>query len=209
MQLFVHGLGHSFSQGFLFRQVNLNLNQGQVLGVVGPNGSGKTTLLRIFAGLLRPREGRVFYGSIPAHQGRHLLGFISPHLALYPELTALENLSFIAKLRGMEGSLSRLQRILEEVDLSQEGGERVGAFSAGMTQRLKLASLLVYQPPVLLLDEPGSNLDQNGRQLVARLIKEHQGLTVLATNEPEEVAWADEWIHLDGHGHHLRKRFTY
>lgn len=179
------------------------LADGEVLVVTGANGSGKTTLLRMLAGLTRPSAGEVRFtddtGSRPIGQCREELGFVTPDLALYGELTALENLDFFASARGLRYPRAQLDARLEEVGLSGRGDDEVRAFSSGMKQRLKLAFAVLAQPRLLLLDEPGSNLDEAGAEMVRRLIHHQRtrGLCVLATNDHRERSYGDRVLAVD------------
>mgnify|MGYP000892171393 CR=1 FL=1 len=196
----VHNLGHSFGRGFLFRRLDFSLESGQILGITGPNGAGKSTLLRILAGLLHPREGSCTYD----HQGRPLegdqlrsrLGWLSPHSNLYAHLTARENLLFLSRLRGVPLTGERLETVLEHVGLKGRADDPLRSFSLGMVQRVKLAALLAASPAILLLDEPGANLDDEGREILRKMVTARRGLTIIASNDREEIAWSDACIPL-------------
>lgn len=178
------------------------LQSGETLAITGPNGSGKSTLLRIVCGLIPPTRGqvRLWVEGRPVERAerRRYLGLVAPDLALYEELTALENLEFFARVRGLRREPDFLRQRLSEVGLQGRGRDLVGTFSSGMKQRLKLAQALLHDPPVLLLDEPGSNLDEAGRALVAQVIaaQRQRGITLLATNDPQEVAYGDRLLRL-------------
>lgn len=176
---------------------------GRVLVVTGPNGSGKSTLLNILAGLMRPTQGEVVYWQNGSTLERRLwyrvLGVCAPDMAVYEELTALENLRFFLRVRGLPQDATYVSSWLERLGLQKADLRRpVSQFSSGMLQRVKLAQAMVHQPSVLLLDEPSSNLDKSGHEIVAQLIKElREGAAIiLATNDPREVAWGDEVIEL-------------
>lgn len=177
-----------------------------MIAVTGRNGSGKSTLLRIVAGLLRPTRGTVIVSSNgeTAENGtarRRMVGYCSPDLALYPELTARENLLFFGVVRGGGGSgpvmAGECDALLEAVGLRGRGNDPVGAYSSGMRQRLRLAFARWGNPPVLLLDEPSLALDQSGVGIVAEMIaaqKAAGGLTLLATNDADEAALGDRTV---------------
>jgi heme exporter protein A len=176
------------------------------VAITGPNGSGKSTLLRLLAGLLPATGGRslvtVAGRAVPAAQRRAVLGFVSPELAFYEELTCFENLTFAAEARGERDRGARAAVALERVGLAARAHDRVAALSSGMTQRLRLAFALLLRPPLLLLDEPGSHLDEEGRALVERIVDEEArtGLVVIATNESREWGLAAQRIELRGRG---------
>ena len=127
-----------------------------------------------------------------------MVGVVGPDLALYHELTALENLAFFAQLRGLSGDAGQLNGLLARVGLGGRGNDLVGSYSSGMRQRLKYAQAIMHRPRLLFLDEPTANLDEAGSDIVAGIIAEQRcrGLLVLATNEPEEVRFGDEVLRL-------------
>ncbi len=201
ISLRVSDLSKSFGRRRIFAGVNLDLGPGDSLAITGRNGSGKTTLLRVLAGLARADRGSVEFlrdgRPVPAEEHRHLVGLVAPDLVLYEELTALENLEFFAKLRGLPRS-SRASKLLERVGLGGRGDDPVGSFSSGMKQRLKYAYALLHRPPVLFLDEPSANLDEAGIEMVRQVIAEQKkdGILILATNEAEEISYGDQVLRL-------------
>jgi ABC-2 type transport system ATP-binding protein len=178
--------------------VDLTVEAGDVYGYLGPNGAGKTTTLRILLGLVRPDAGSVrLFGRDPvAHGGRALdgvAGFVEAP-AFYPYLSGRENLRLLAAFdRTEKRARSRIDEVLDLVDLLQRGGDRVGGYSQGMRQRLGIAAALLRAPRLLVLDEPANGLDPGGirnmRSLVSRLAAE--GITILYSShllgEVEEV----------------------
>jgi heme exporter protein A len=197
-------LGKRFGRRPIFDNLSVEVERGQVLVVTGPNGSGKSTFLAVVAGLLRPTRGvvRYFEGEreVPLDERRRGLGLVAPDLVLYPELSALENLELLSRLRGSSPSRSELTGILQRVGLGGREEDRVGEYSSGMRQRVKYAFALMSRPGLMLLDEPTANLDSAGAALVAEVIAEQQarGLLVLATNEPAETHHADLLLTLGG-----------
>ncbi len=183
--------------------VSGELRPGRVLVVAGPNGSGKSTLLNILAGLLRPSRGEVTYAEdervLSAEEWFPNLGVAAPDMALYDELSALENLQLFARLRGVSGH-DHASLLLELGLAAAHHHKALGAFSSGMKQRVKLAQAVLHRPPVLLLDEPSANLDEDGHQRVVRLVTRMRPATalVVATNDPREMAWGDATIELAG-----------
>jgi heme exporter protein A len=178
------------------------VSQGEALVVTGHNGSGKSTLLSIIAGLLRPDKGAVRFfqkgSELPPDARRTFLSLVAPDLTLYPELTALENLEFFARVRGLAWSPASGQALLTRVGLEGRGRDLVGTFSSGMRVRVKYAVALQPEPKVLLLDEPTAMLDEGGIRLVEEVIAEQRtrGLLVLATNDPRETRHGDLSLHL-------------
>jgi heme exporter protein A len=123
---------------------------------------------------------------------------VAPALALYDELTALENLEFFCKVRGVAYDRQGCLNIMEEVGLTEQTHKMCRNYSSGMKQRLKLVQALLHSPPLLLLDEPGCNLDSKGMKIVEDVIDKQRrlGVTVIASNEKREVDYADRVVNL-------------
>jgi heme exporter protein A len=142
--------------------------------VVGPNGAGKTTLLRLLAGLARPFAGEVLIqGSVLTRDpsSRRFLGFLSHQSHLYDDLTPLENLTFAARLHGLSDPAGSARSALASVGLEHRAGDPVRRLSRGMVQRVAIASALLHDPGVLLLDEPFTGLDPQSAEQVAQLLR--------------------------------------
>jgi len=142
----------------------LEVPEGKVFGLIGPNGAGKTTTIRILSGLVRADRGEVSlngFGLDPPHRIRRLVGALVEQPGLYTKLTLLEYLAFFARLYDLTGSQAeaRIRELLELLDLTELGKERLQGFSLGMKQKAALARILLHDPPILLLDEPTSGLD--------------------------------------------------
>lgn len=196
-------VGKRFGSRSVLTSVSGELRPGQVLVVAGPNGAGKSTLLNILAGTLRQSRGSVEHvgevGPIERSRWFRHLGVAAPDMAMYDELTALENLRFFARVRGVDSSVARIEQALEAVGLARRDFMKpLGTFSSGMKQRVKLAQAVLHRPAVLLLDEPSSNLDAAGHEVVAVLVRSNKAGTAVAvaTNDPREVAWGDAQIDL-------------
>ncbi len=191
----VAGLQRDFGERPALQGVDLELGAGESLVVLGPNGAGKTTLLRILATLLRPGAGevRVLGARLPgeAWKVRGRIGFLGHEPMLYRDLSGRENLRFQARLHGLRGAAGegRIEELLAAVAMDRRGDDRVAELSAGMRQRLAICRCLLHQPDLLLLDEPDSNLDAEGRELVRELIGPREGRTrVIVTHDPERAA---------------------
>ena len=173
-----------------------------VVAITGPNGAGKTTLLKVLAALLRPGRGAMRWEddgrALAANEARARTGFAGPELGLWEDLTALENLAFLARVRGRAWSAAEGEGWLARLGLAGRGEERVSAYSSGMKQRLKLAAALAGSPRLVLLDEPGSNLDAAGRDAVTSLVAEtaRTTLVVVATNDENEAGWGTRRLEL-------------
>jgi heme exporter protein A len=197
-----HDLAKRYNRRQVFSGLNGLVSGGHSLVITGANGSGKSTLVRVLCGLTRPSRGQVAVYldgvALAPADCRTEIGLVAPDLSLYGELTAEENLSFFARVRGLELTKQDFGSMLERVGLAGRGGDPVSEYSSGMRQRLKYAQALLHRPPLLFLDEPTANLDEAGSSIVADIIAEQKmrGVLVLATNEPEEVAFGDEVLHL-------------
>jgi len=198
------GLRRVYGDRAALTGVDLELPPGQSLVVLGPNGAGKTTLLRILATLLRPTGGEVSVlgCKLPdqAWKLRGRIGYLGHTPLLYRDLTGRENLRFHAKLHGITGAEAdeRIEELLAAVELSHRGDERTYEFSAGMRQRLAICRAVLHKPELLLLDEPDSNLDIEGREIAKTLIGPSAGHTrVVVTHDPERfLPEADQVLRL-------------
>ena len=192
-----------FGERKVFENINLRLENPTGLAIIGPNGSGKTTLLKIICGLQRPTQGKVSLKlkgqEIKKEARRSFFSLVAPDIELYEELTALENLEFISRLRDSKHSRIELNQKLEQVGLKGRENEPVGSFSSGMKQRLKYAVALSSYPKILVLDEPSSNLDEEGVLLMKKIIEEQKktGMVILATNDLKETQYAQQIFKLD------------
>jgi heme exporter protein A len=137
---------------------------------------------------------------VSAAERRGHVGYLSPELAFYEELSVRENLAFAADARGLAPGAPAVA--LERVGLASRAHDRAGALSSGLMQRLRLAFALMHQPEVLLLDEPGSHLDDDGRTLLFGVLEQEQrrALVVIATNDEREWRRAEQRIELRGRG---------
>lgn len=149
----------------IFKGVTLDIADGTVTLLAGANGAGKTTLLRIMAGLARPTAGEM-HGDVPEAK----VGYLGHATFVYPGLTARENLRFWSEVYGLPGGDAAVDAALKRVDLLPHAHERAGVFSRGMSQRLNLARVLLLEPQLLLLDEPGTGLDTRSASLLRREI---------------------------------------
>jgi heme exporter protein A len=188
----VAGLRRDYGDRPALNGVGFELRDGDSLLVLGPNGAGKTTLLRILATLLRPSggEARVLGCSLPdeAWKLRGRIGYLGHEPLLYRDLSGRENLRFQARLHGLRGepAEARIEELLVAAGMQRRADERVAELSAGMRQRLAICRCVLHRPELLLLDEPDSNLDAEGRELARGLIGPGGGRTrVIVTHDPD------------------------
>ena len=204
----VAALRRDFDERPALDGVGFELAAGESLVVLGPNGAGKTTLLRILATLLRPSGGevRVLGAQLPgeAWKARGRIGFLGHEPLLYKDLSGRENLRFHARLYGRRGAAAegRIERLLASVGMERRADQHVAELSAGMRQRLAICRCVLHEPELLLLDEPDSNLDAEGRELARELIGPGEGRTrILVTHDPERaLPEADQVLRLGAGG---------
>ena len=206
--LSVAGLRRDYGERTALQGVDLELVAGETLLVLGPNGAGKTTLLRILATLLRPSEGeaRALGCVLPgeAWRLRERIGFLGHEPLLYRDLSGRENLRFHARLHGLprDEAEARITTLLSAMGMERRADERVAELSAGMRQRLAICRCVLHDPELLLLDEPDSNLDAEGRELASAMIGSAEGRTrVVVSHDPERFeAEADQVLRLEAGG---------
>ncbi len=196
-------LSKAFSGPPLFSGLSFSAGAG-LTAVSGRNGSGKTTLLKILALLIRPGGGsvRILDGAreLAGEERRRAIGWAGLDLAFYEDFSARENLVFFRRAAGFSAQAADIDRRLARVGLGTVANRRVGAFSTGMKQRLRLAFALLLDPAVLLLDEPAAGLDEAGRGIVASIVEEQRraGPVLLASNDPRDFAAPERRIDLSG-----------
>ena len=200
--LSLHDIAHFYGHRLILKHISVDIPAGVTL-LIGPNGAGKTTLLSIMGGLITPSSGSVAF---PDHASVAMLGH---NTFLYPELSAFENLQFWARLYDISPTQAMLEEALHKVDLGNFGHERAGTYSRGMAQRLSLARLLLIEPSIMLLDEPGTGLDTHSLSMLHQTIQEkaQKGTTIVWVTHSVETDWrfADSVIRLDEAviSHHL------
>jgi ABC-type multidrug transport system ATPase subunit len=193
LKLTLDHLSRDFEERKVLKDLCATFEGGVRLLVRGRNGSGKTTLLKIVAGVLAPSGGKVEVEdggeARDAAWRRRWTGYLAPDLVLYEEFSAMENLDFFARVRGLTPDPARDRDLLTRMGLGRRTEDPLGTLSTGLRQRAKLAFALQAEPRILLMDEPGSNLDQVGRDLVHETVDAFAGpdrIVVVATNDPAE-----------------------
>jgi heme exporter protein A len=182
------GLAKRFGRNFLFNNLNFEAETGNSLCVTGPNGSGKSTLLKILAGVLAPTKGAVAYADMDrgpiSGECASWIGYSGPQINPYDDLTAMENVTFASA--GVEPS--RIDYLLHRFGLDAHRNKRIRFYSSGMKQRLRFILAELNDPPVLLLDEPGTNLDESGKRMLYTHLNavSQKKIIILATNDGDE-----------------------
>lgn len=204
MKIQLENLGKKFRKEWIFRNVNLSFEVGNNYTFVGPNGSGKSTLLQVLIGVMPHTEGKVAY----SNTGRYAevgeshnqevsvddiykkIVIAAPYLELVEEFTLLESVEFHQKFKPFKDQLSASE-LIERIQLAPHKDKTVKNFSSGMKQRLKLGLAFYSEAPIILLDEPTSNLDVQGTAWYLEQIEKHtiDRLLIICSNQPNEYAF--------------------
>ncbi len=194
--LVCHDLRKSFGDNAAVKGVGFHIGQGETYGLLGPNGAGKTTTISMVTGLLERDGGEVLIDGQPlttrSVEARREIGLVPQDLAIYPDLTARENLVFFGKLYSMSGAdlKKRVDEVLEIIGLKDRGDDRTDEYSGGMKRRLNIGIGLLHKPRLLLLDEPTVGVDPQSRNAILESV-EHlsdEGMAVLYTTHYMEEA---------------------
>lgn len=192
----VSHLRKSYGETMAVRDTSFHVAQGEILGLVGPNGAGKTTTLMILAGLLRPDAGSIQILGQPqdpdSPEFKRLLGVVPQDLAIYPDLTARENLRFFGQLYGLRGRTlqQRVDDVLERTQLTPNAHNLVRTYSGGMKRRLNFGVALLHEPQLVILDEPTVGVDPQSRAHLLASVRELSAAgmgVVYASHYMEEV----------------------
>jgi heme exporter protein A len=196
------GISKEFNRKLIVENISFELQKGDSRALVGRNGAGKSTLAKILCGLLSPSRGTValaidnaaveYPGRIYPH-----VGFVAPYINLYDEFTGIENLHLCARIRNHSVKPDeRIEELLRRFSLFEKRNDELRTYSSGMKQRLKYCAALLHEPPLLVLDEPCANLDEEGIAVV-RGVMTHQketGILIIATNDKDDLAYADSIV---------------
>jgi ABC-type multidrug transport system ATPase subunit len=186
-----------FNKEWIFKNLNFQFEAGKHYALVGNNGSGKSTLLQIIAGYSGLTKGSIEWTPFDANTIYEQISFAAPYLELVEEFTATEQFEFQAQFKPIQKDLST-QKILELIGLKNAAHKQIRYYSSGMKQRLKLALAIFSDCPILLLDEPCSNLDKEGYALYDTLIKEYamHKLIIVGSNDPAEYHFCKAQVNL-------------
>lgn len=202
-------LEKSYLNKIIFKDISLEFTIKSSIAITGKNGSGKSTLLKVIANLIKPNKGKVKFinnsKEIKEEEKHFYLGMLAPYINLYEELTAFENLEFFYDLKNPEKDKSYrkefIKTLLEKVNLYNRRNDEIKNYSSGMKQRIKLAFALINNPKILILDEPRTNLDVEGIDIVYKTADEQKqnGILIIATNEPEDTKLCEKSISIENY----------
>lgn len=169
----VKNVSKRFDQIQAVNRLSFSIKKGEIVGFLGPNGAGKTTTMRLITGFLTPDEGKVTIAGLKPKQARHLIGYLPEENPLYSQMTSMEYLSFIAKMRGIEKNIlqEQINQIADSCGVKEVLAQTIETISRGYRQRVGLAATLIHQPKLLVMDEPTSGLDPNQQAEIKKLIK--------------------------------------
>ena len=201
MQIKLNSVGKRFNREWIFRRCSYEFSSGKSYAITGPNGSGKSTLLQVIAGAILHNEGTIEYnnGQRTTDNEQHYtyISIAAPYLELIEEMTGKEILEFHSKFKPLIQSLN-FEEILKTVGLENAINKQIRYFSSGMKQRLKLAQAFFSDTPVLLLDEPTTNLDADGIVLYRNLINNYtkDKLVIVSSNVKQEYDFCEAVIEI-------------
>lgn len=201
MNIILSSLGKRYNREWIFRKLDYTFQSPGKYAITGPNGSGKSTLLQVISGVLQHNEGEIIYRTEeralqPETIYRHV-SLAAPYLDLVEEMTLLEFLHFHQNTKGWIPGLN-LENLIRELQLEKASHKQIRYFSSGMKQRVKLAQALLSEVPLILLDEPLTNLDTEGIQTYYHLIEQYAGdrLVIVSSNDPQEYKFCEETLNI-------------
>lgn len=196
-QISLIGAGKRFNKDWIFQSLNVDFEKGQHYALIGNNGSGKSTLLQIIAGFTTLTKGSIEWADADSQTIYDQISIAAPYLELVEELTTLEQFEFHTKFKSLITNIS-IQDMINMIGLASARDKQIRYFSSGMKQRLKLGLAIFSDCPILLLDEPCSNLDKEGYALYKQLIAQYamHKLIIVGSNDPEEYAFCKKQINL-------------
>jgi ATPase subunit of ABC transporter with duplicated ATPase domains len=200
MQIALQNAGKRFNRDWIFRHVDIIFIPGQSYAITGPNGAGKSTLLQLIGGSLQPSEGKVSFieennNALDAAMAYTKIAIAAPYMELIEEMTAKEQLEFHIHFKKLT---HHTKEILSEVGLHHAADKQIRYFSSGMKQRLKLALAFFSNEPVILLDEPLTNLDKAGIDLYHRFIEKNSNKTIIiSSNDAQEYSFCNHILNIN------------
>jgi len=203
IKISARNIAKTFNRRQIFSDISFSVAAPGSMAITGKNGAGKSTLAKIIAGVLSSTSGELNYeieGKKLDDEARKAhIGFVSPYLNLYDEFSAMENLFLLMRIRS-NGNTPKVQidELLKQFNLWQRKDDSVRGYSTGMKQRLKYVFALAHAPSVLILDEPTTNLDEDGIKVVEQVVAEQKrsSILIVATNDSAEAGWCEQNIRL-------------
>jgi ABC-2 type transport system ATP-binding protein len=206
----VKNLVKRFGEKEAVRSISFEVERGESYGLLGPNGAGKSTTISMICGLLTPNEGEITVGGIDALKNttaaKQVMGVVPQDIALYPTLSARENLVFWGEMYGLKGKelRSRVDEALEIVSLSDRQKDRINTYSGGMKRRINIAASLLHRPQLLIMDEPTVGIDPQSRNNILETVRtlntEKQMTVVYTSHYMEEVEFLCNRVGIIDHG---------
>lgn len=196
-------LNKTFGRRLIFNDLNFEFSSNGVYGIAGANGSGKSTLVKIIAGIISPSKGKIIHkidsDEIAEIKLYNHIGFVSPYLILYEEFSAWENINLFSSIRGIQFDKEKTEYLLNHFLIFDRKDDLVKTYSSGMKQRLKFVFALVHSPKLIILDEPTSNLDEEGKNSVYQIIEQEgkNGIVIVASNEKSDLSFCNSIIRLE------------
>ena len=189
--------GKRFNKDWIFRDLNTSFEMGQHYALIGNNGSGKSTLLQIISGYSSLSKGSIDWSNLDSQSVYRSIAIAAPYLELIEELTTIEHFTFHEKFKSLRKDIT-VEKMIDMIGLKAAMHKQIRYFSSGMKQRLKLALAIFSESPILLLDEPCSNLDQEGYALYHQLIQAYamHKLIIVGSNDTEEYRFCTKHINL-------------
>jgi ABC-type multidrug transport system ATPase subunit len=213
MQLTITNLGKEYRCGFWgLKDFSLNIKPG-ILGLLGPNGAGKSTFMRMLATITKPTDGKILWNDIDVEKSpdalRAILGYLPQDFGVYPNLTAIEFLEYMAAIKGLDSAATkkRIDELLQLTNLVEAAKRPLGGYSGGMKQRVGIAQALLNDPQLLIVDEPTVGLDPEERVRFRNLLSDLSGerIVILSTHIVSDVEATATHIALVNKGQLLRE----
>lgn len=202
MKLIIENVAKKIKGKVILDNINAVLENGRVYGFVGRNGSGKTMLFRAISGLIRVTSGKIILDGKELHQDMDVLpslGMILENAGLFPDLTGMENLEFLAGIKKLIGK-EEISDAIRRVGLDPKDKRSYRKYSLGMKQRLKIAQAIMEKPDILILDEPTNGIDEDGVELVRKIVmeeKERGAMVLISSHNREDIKLlSDEIFHM-------------
>src|ERR1700744_4383894 len=201
MKITLENIGRRFNRDWIFRNIDYTFNAGETYAILGPNGSGKSTLLQILNGSLAPSAGNINYlledKPVEVEKVFKQLSLAAPYLELIEEFSLNEMTDFHFKFKAYRSGMNK-ESVADLLNLAGSRNKSIRYFSSGMKQRLKLALAFCSDPPMLMLDEPTSNLDSQGVEWYLNLVQQFAAdrLTIICSNQEHEYSFCKQQLNI-------------